>query len=230
MCGITRSLGRISSVFVPSPIYLPSQLEEVRSVPASSEKAISEATTRKEGLEKQKMKEEEKLREVMESLKEETSGLQQDKEVCVFLCVPVLYFVYLWMINGLDHRCKILFLNAPSFSQCCNSSCNLQTKEKELMELSKAVNETRSRMDLAQSELDIYLSRHNTALTQLNTAKQTLQTTSDTLRERRAAIKDLQVKIPQHEEEMKKVKPNICSIFTQQTSFASYRICDTSMH
>ncbi|XP_037323689.2 structural maintenance of chromosomes protein 4 isoform X1 [Pungitius pungitius] len=134
------------------------KLEEVRGVPASSEKAISEATARKEELEKQKVKEEKKLEAVMESLKEETSGLQQDKE----------------------------------------------TKEKELMELSKAVNETRSRMDLAQSELDIYLSRHNTALTQLNTAKQTLQTTSDTLRERRAAIKDLEVKIPQKEQELKK--------------------------
>lgn len=79
-----------------------------------------------------------------------------------------------------------------------------ETKEKELMELSKAVNETRSRMDLAQSELDIYLSRHKTAVTQLNTAKQTLQTTSDTLRERRPAIKDLEVKIPQKEQELKK--------------------------
>ncbi|XP_069004313.1 structural maintenance of chromosomes protein 4 isoform X1 [Embiotoca jacksoni] len=134
------------------------KLEEVRGVPASSEKAISEATARKEELEKQKVKEEEKLKAVMESLKEETSGLQQDKE----------------------------------------------KKEKELMELSKAVNETRSRMDIAQSELDIYLSRHNTAVTQLNTAKQTLQTTSDTLRERRATIKDLQVEIPQKERELKK--------------------------
>lgn len=75
------------------------------------------------------------------------------------------------------------------------------------MELSKAVNETRSRMDLAQSELDIYLSRHNTAVTQLNTAKQTLETASTTLRERRVAIKDLGVKIPQKEQELKKVKP-----------------------
>lgn len=54
----------------------------MRGVPASSEKAISEATARKEELEKRKVKEEEKLKEVMESLKEETSGLQQDKEVC----------------------------------------------------------------------------------------------------------------------------------------------------
>uniref|UniRef100_A0A665U7N3 Structural maintenance of chromosomes protein 4 n=1 Tax=Echeneis naucrates TaxID=173247 RepID=A0A665U7N3_ECHNA len=81
-----------------------------------------------------------------------------------------------------------------------------KTREKELMELSKAVNETRSRMDLAQSELDIYLSRHNTALTHLNTAKQTCQTTSDTLRERKTAIKDLEVKIPLKEKELKKVK------------------------
>ncbi|XP_061575451.1 structural maintenance of chromosomes protein 4 [Cololabis saira] len=56
------------------------KLEEVRGIPASSEKAISEATARKEDSEKQKVKQEEKLKEVMESLKEETSGLQQDKE------------------------------------------------------------------------------------------------------------------------------------------------------
>ncbi|KAF6725817.1 Structural maintenance of chromosomes protein 4 [Oryzias melastigma] len=134
------------------------KLEEVQGVPSSSEKAITEATARKEDLEKCKVKEEDKLKEVMESLKEETSGLQQDKE----------------------------------------------KKENELMELSKAVNETRSRMDLAQSELDIYLSRHKTALAQLNTAKQTLQTTSDTLKERRAAIKDLEVQIPQKAQELKK--------------------------
>ncbi|XP_061639069.1 structural maintenance of chromosomes protein 4 [Phyllopteryx taeniolatus] len=134
------------------------KLEEVRGVPANSEKAISEATARKEELEKHKGKEEEKLKKVMESLKEETSGLQQDKE----------------------------------------------TKERELMELSKSVNETRSRMDLAQSELGIYLSRHNTAITQLNSAKQTLQTTSDMLRERRTAIKELEANIPQKEKALKK--------------------------
>uniref|UniRef100_H2SX53 Structural maintenance of chromosomes protein n=1 Tax=Takifugu rubripes TaxID=31033 RepID=H2SX53_TAKRU len=50
------------------------------SVPASSEKAIADAAARKEEMEKQKVKEEEKLKDVMESLKEETSGLQQDKE------------------------------------------------------------------------------------------------------------------------------------------------------
>lgn len=58
-------------------------------MPASSEKAISEATARKEEMEKQKVKEEKKLEEVMESLKEETSGLQQDKEVCVLIMVLV---------------------------------------------------------------------------------------------------------------------------------------------
>lgn len=82
-CCLESRLGHISSVFVCSPVWLIFQLEEVRGVPASSEKAISEATACKEELEKQKVKEEKKLEEVMESLKEETSGLQQDKEVCV---------------------------------------------------------------------------------------------------------------------------------------------------
>lgn len=57
------------------------QLEEVRSVPASSEKIITEASAQKEQLEKKKLEEEQKLAQVMESLKEETSGLQEDKEV-----------------------------------------------------------------------------------------------------------------------------------------------------
>lgn len=178
----------------------------MRSVPASSEKAISEATARKEELEKQKVKEEVKLKEVMESLKEETSGLQQDKEVCMLLGVSLLHtlFNFRYKTFCIVSMKSHLFILHPYLS-----SYILQTKEKELMELSKAVNETRSRMDLSQSELDIYLSRHNTALTQLNTAKQTLQTTSDTLRERRTAIKDLDVKIPKKEQELKKAKPNI---------------------
>ncbi|KAM6961494.1 LOW QUALITY PROTEIN: structural maintenance of chromosomes protein 4 [Aplochiton taeniatus] len=56
------------------------KLEEVRNVPVSSEKTIAEASARREELEKKKVKEEEKLEVVMESLKEETSGLQQEKE------------------------------------------------------------------------------------------------------------------------------------------------------
>uniref|UniRef100_A0A8C9VSK3 Structural maintenance of chromosomes protein n=1 Tax=Scleropages formosus TaxID=113540 RepID=A0A8C9VSK3_SCLFO len=134
------------------------KLEEVKNVPMNSEKIIAEATAKKKELEDQKMTEEEKLKQVMESLKEETAGLQQDKE----------------------------------------------TKEKDLMELGKTVNETRSRMDVAQSELDIYLSRHNTAVTQLNKAKEMLHSTMETLRERRAAIKDLEVKIPKSEQQLKK--------------------------
>ena len=68
------------------------QLVEVKNIPASSEKIISEATDRKEQLEVQKVKEEEKLATVMESLKEETKGLQQEKEVsrvCVCVCVKI---------------------------------------------------------------------------------------------------------------------------------------------
>uniref|UniRef100_A0A8C2FN29 Structural maintenance of chromosomes protein 4 n=1 Tax=Cyprinus carpio TaxID=7962 RepID=A0A8C2FN29_CYPCA len=134
------------------------KLEEVRSVPASSEKIIAEASAQKEELEKKKLLEEQKLAQVMESLKEETSGLQEDKEV----------------------------------REC-------------LSDLSKTVNQTRSRMDVAQSELDIYLSQHNTAVSQLNQAKDALQETVDTLRERRAAIKDLNARIPPSEEQLKKI-------------------------
>ncbi|XP_016420868.1 structural maintenance of chromosomes protein 4-like [Sinocyclocheilus rhinocerous] len=135
------------------------KLEEVRSVPASSEKIITEVSAQKEELEKKKLVEEQKLAQVMESLKEETSGLQEDKE----------------------------------------------KKEQQLLELSKTVNETRSRMDVAQSELDIYLSQHNTAVSQLNQAKDALQEAVDTLRERRAAIKHLNLRIPQCEEQLKKL-------------------------
>ncbi|XP_054060376.1 structural maintenance of chromosomes protein 4 isoform X2 [Rissa tridactyla] len=78
-----------------------------------------------------------------------------------------------------------------------------ESKEKELMEFSKTVNEARSKMDVAQSELDIYLSRHNTAVSQLNQAKEALVTSSETLRERKAAIKDIGIKLPQAEQELK---------------------------
>ncbi|MGH0163120.1 UNVERIFIED_CONTAM: hypothetical protein FKN15_044639 [Acipenser sinensis] len=140
--------------------------EELNNVPANSEKTISEATAKKEEQEKQKAVEEEKLKKVMESLKLETQGLQQEKEV----------------------------------------------KEKELMELSKAVNATRSTMDVAQSEIDIYLSCHNTALTQLNNAKEALQTTTETLKERKTAIKELETKIPKCEEELQKDEQQLIKI------------------
>ncbi|XP_051534956.1 structural maintenance of chromosomes protein 4-like [Myxocyprinus asiaticus] len=145
------------------------KLEELRSVPASSEKIITEASAQKEELEKKKLLEEQKLAQVMESLKEETSGLQEDKE----------------------------------------------KKEQELLELSKTVNETRSRMDVAQSELDIYLSQHNTAVSQLNQAKHAQQEAVDTLRDRRAAIKDLNIKIPQCEEQLNKDEQELAQISEQ---------------
>ncbi|KFV04464.1 Structural maintenance of chromosomes protein 4, partial [Tauraco erythrolophus] len=78
-----------------------------------------------------------------------------------------------------------------------------ESKEKELMELSKAVNEARSNMDVAQSELDIYLSRHNTAVAQVNQVKEALVAASATLKERKAAIKDIDIKLPRAEQELK---------------------------
>ncbi|XP_060731020.1 structural maintenance of chromosomes protein 4 [Tachysurus vachellii] len=145
------------------------KLEEVKNIPASSERIITEASAQKEVLEEDKTKEEVVLAQVMERLKEETSGLQQEKE----------------------------------------------QKEKELLELSKAVNETRSQMDVAQSELDIYLSQHNTAVSQLNQAKETLQGTADTLGDRRAAIKELKVKVPKCEQNLKKDEEDLKQISEQ---------------
>ncbi len=90
----------------------------------------------------------------------------------------------------------------------------LQKREQELLELSKTVNHTRSRMDVAQSELDIYLSQHNTAVSQLKQAKTALQEAVDKLRERRATIKDLSAKIPRCEEQLKKVRCYKCAAQT----------------
>ena len=63
-------------------------------------------------------------------------------------------------------------------------------------------------MDVAQSELDIYLSRHNTAVSQLSKAKEALMAASETLKERKAAIGDIEAKLPQTEHELKEV--NFC--------------------
>lgn len=67
------------------------QLEEVKNIPANSEKIITDASAQKEVLEKDKVKEEAALAQVMEHLKEETSGLQQEKEVCCTLIVWYLF-------------------------------------------------------------------------------------------------------------------------------------------
>lgn len=74
------------------------------------------------------------------------------------------------------------------------------------MGFNKSVNEARSKMEVAQSELDIYLSRHNTAVSQLNKAKEALITASETLKERKAAIGDINTKLPQAHQELKEVK------------------------
>ncbi|XP_055266631.1 structural maintenance of chromosomes protein 4 isoform X3 [Moschus berezovskii] len=56
------------------------KVEELKSIPAKSETIIRETTTKNNALEKEKEKEEEKLKEVMDSLKQETQGLQKEKE------------------------------------------------------------------------------------------------------------------------------------------------------
>uniref|UniRef100_A0A8B9FVX7 Structural maintenance of chromosomes protein n=1 Tax=Amazona collaria TaxID=241587 RepID=A0A8B9FVX7_9PSIT len=133
------------------------KVAELKKVPADSEKFISESMSKKELLEKRKEEEESKLKQIIDSLKQETQGLQTERE----------------------------------------------SKEEELMEFIKTVNEARSKRDIAQSELEIYLARHNTAVSQLNQAKEALTTVSETLKQRKAAIKETSIKLPQAEQELK---------------------------
>ncbi|NXC47693.1 SMC4 protein, partial [Penelope pileata] len=91
-------------------------------------------------------------------------------------------------------------------------------KEKELIEFCKTVNEARSKMDIAQAELDIYLSRHNNAVSQLNKAKEDLVTTSETVKQRKAAIKDIQIKLPKAEQELKEKQNKLEKLKEQESS------------
>ncbi|XP_048203142.1 structural maintenance of chromosomes protein 4 [Perognathus longimembris pacificus] len=54
--------------------------EDFKNLPVNSKNIITEATARSNSLEKEKEKEEKKLKEVMDSLKQETQGLQNEKE------------------------------------------------------------------------------------------------------------------------------------------------------
>nr|XP_033815111.1 structural maintenance of chromosomes protein 4 isoform X2 [Geotrypetes seraphini] len=56
------------------------KVEELKCVPGNNSKVIVEATTKREMLEKDKDAEEQKLKDVMDSLKKETQGLQKEKE------------------------------------------------------------------------------------------------------------------------------------------------------
>ncbi|NXC75052.1 SMC4 protein, partial [Anhinga anhinga] len=93
-----------------------------------------------------------------------------------------------------------------------------EVKEKELLELNKVVNEAHSKMDVAQSELEIYLSRYSAAVSQLNEAKEALVTASETLRERKAAIKDISIKLPQAEQELKEKENKIEELGREEAS------------
>lgn len=88
------------------------------------------------------------------------------------------------------------------------------------MGFNKSVNEARSKMEVAQSELDIYLSRHNTAVSQLSKAKETLITASETLKERKAAIGEINTKLPQTQQELKEV--NFCFYISSKHFQPSY--------
>lgn len=128
----------------------------------------------------------------------ECNSFSADRRASKRTCLFPLFRSYI-VTDVLDSSCLFFIVILSIFAQ---------SKEKELMEFSKAVNEARSKMDVAQSELDIYLSRHNTAVSQLNQAKEALTTTSEILKERKAAIKDIDIKLPRAEKELKEVRLN----------------------
>ena len=55
------------------------QLEELNAIPEKTEQDVASLTKKKDKLEAEKVKEEQKLAEVMDSLKTETAGLQEEK-------------------------------------------------------------------------------------------------------------------------------------------------------
>ncbi|XP_076430339.1 structural maintenance of chromosomes protein 4 isoform X2 [Peromyscus maniculatus bairdii] len=96
-----------------------------------------------------------------------------------------------------------------------------ESQEKELMGFNKSVNEARSKMEVAQSELDIYLSRHNTAVSQLSKAKEALITASETLKERKAAIGDINTKLPQTQRELKEKEKELQKLTQEEINLKS---------
>uniref|UniRef100_A0A8C8TA14 Structural maintenance of chromosomes protein n=1 Tax=Peromyscus maniculatus bairdii TaxID=230844 RepID=A0A8C8TA14_PERMB len=96
-----------------------------------------------------------------------------------------------------------------------------KSQEKELMGFNKSVNEARSKMEVAQSELDIYLSRHNTAVSQLSKAKEALITASETLKERKAAIGDINTKLPQTQRELKEKEKELQKLTQEEINLKS---------
>ena len=65
------------------------QLEELRLVPADSEKEIVEMEAKKVEFEAKVKVEEEKMNEIMASLKTETADLQKEKDVSRHICFPL---------------------------------------------------------------------------------------------------------------------------------------------
>lgn len=65
------------------------------------------------------------------------------------------------------------------------------------MFIQKAVNETKSAMDLAQSELDIYLSNEKKEKCVLDTMNEQLETAKSNYSERCSHLKELEANLPQ---------------------------------
>ena len=125
------------------PIYFFVQLEELKLLPEKYEKDIEKMAGKLEKLEKEKETEEEHLKEVMESLKTETQVRKILSTGWIAMC-------------GTYMNCAVAreFVNLISFLCYLQGlTVEKEQKEKELLVLQKAVNETKSKVCRNCSEL-----------------------------------------------------------------------------
>ncbi|XP_076350696.1 structural maintenance of chromosomes 4-like protein gluon [Tachypleus tridentatus] len=97
--------------------------------------------------------------------------------------------------------------------------------ETELMELQKAVNETKSKMDIAQAELDLYLSTEKTEKTKLQEITKNREKTIKLLKERQSSLKELESRIPACEKALHAVETELHHVMAEEARMsAEYKL------
>ncbi|XP_077204669.1 structural maintenance of chromosomes protein 4 isoform X1 [Paroedura picta] len=132
------------------------KVEDLRSVPATSEAAIKEAIAKREILEKGKERAEAKLKEVMDSLKQETQGLQKEKEDKEKELMEFSRTVNEARSNLDVAQSELdLYLSRhnTAVSQLNNSKKALQTASETLKERLATIKELESKLPLAEHDL-----------------------------------------------------------------------------
>ncbi|ELV13322.1 Structural maintenance of chromosomes protein 4 [Tupaia chinensis] len=136
--------------------FLILQVEEFKSMPAKSKNIIAETTTRSNALEKEKEKEEEKLKEVMDSLKQETQGLQKEKE-----SREKELMVFSKSVNEARSKMDVAQSELDIYLSCHNTAVSQLSKAKEaliaasetLKERKAAIEDIEAKLPQAEKEL-----------------------------------------------------------------------------